>query len=162
MWSIIIFIVLQFINVVVSTLRSILTVKASKATAAVISAVSYTFYNGIVKLITGQELWLVLIVTFVTNIIGVWLAEWIFEKTRKDKLWIINTTYKGDKMTALAICDALHCLNIGSVMNETISNNLYTIQIYSYNQKESDLIMGIIHNYDMKYCIIETNTEGRK
>lgn len=161
MWSVILFIGLQFINVVISTLRSILTIRATKAVAAVVSAISFTFYNGIVKLISGYEMWIVLVVTFITNLIGVWLAEWIFEKGRKDKLWIFNTTYKGEKMTALAICDALHCLNIGSVMNETAVENLYTIQIYSYNQKESDLIMGIIKNYDMKYCIIETNTEGR-
>lgn len=161
MWSIIIFIVLQFINVVVSTLRSILTVKASKATAAVISAVSYTFYNGIVKLITGQELWLVLVVTFVTNIIGVWLAEWIFEKTRKDKLWIVNATVKESERITNHIVNALHELGIAVVYNR-ITENLFQLNIYSYNQKESDMILSILKQYEVKYCIIETQTDGHK
>jgi hypothetical protein len=69
-----IFFGLQLINVILSTIRSIVTVKASKHTAAFINAISYTFYNGIVKLLTGQEMWVILSTTFITNIIGIRIA----------------------------------------------------------------------------------------
>ena len=156
MLSIIIFVVLQFINVVMSTLRTILTVRASKMTAALINAISYTFYNGIVKLITGQELWLVLVVTFGTNLVGVWLAQAIYDRTRKDKLWIVNATVITNR-----IVNALHELGIAVVYNR-ITENLFQLNIYSYNQKESDMILSILKQYEVKYCIIETQTDGHK
>jgi hypothetical protein len=161
MLSIIIFVVLQFINVVMSTLRTILTVIASKMTAALINAVSYTFYNGIVKLITGQELWLVLVVTFGTNLVGVWLAQAIYDRTRKDKLWIVNATVKESERITNRIVNALHELGIAVVYNR-ITENLFQLNIYSYNQKESDMILSILKQYEVKYCIIETQTDGHK
>ena len=66
---------LQLVNVVLSTMRSILTVKASKHVAAIMNAISYTFYSAVVKLITSQDMYVVCAVTFVTNIIGVYIAQ---------------------------------------------------------------------------------------
>ena len=80
----ILFFVLQLINVIMSTTRSILTIKASPRTACIVNAVSYTFYNAIVKLITAQSIAVVVTVTFITNIIGVYLARTWLNKMEKD------------------------------------------------------------------------------
>ena len=72
-----IFFLMQFINVVLSTMKTILTVKANKHVAMLINTVTYTFYSGVVKLLTEQPMVIVLAVTFLTNMIGVYLALYI-------------------------------------------------------------------------------------
>lgn len=92
MFSIVLFFVLNLINVVLGTMRSILTVKATPTVAMLINTVSYTFYAGIVKMVSGQSMWVVLTATAVTNIIGVYIAKWIVAKMTKDKLWLVKLT----------------------------------------------------------------------
>ena len=84
-WSIILFFVLNLINVILGTMRSILTVKSTPFVSMVINTVSYTFYSGIVKLVSGQDMAVVLITTALTNIIGVYIAQFILNKTKKDR-----------------------------------------------------------------------------
>ena len=153
-----IFFGLQLVNVILSTIRSITTVKASKHTAALINAISYTFYNGIVKLLTGQEMWVILSTTFITNIIGVYAANFILDKLRKDKLWVFNATFKSkvENVNIDTVVSMFTNANIKFVYTEVIPNKLYTIQIFSYTQKESDMIKEILKNFDVKYYITET------
>ena len=80
----ILFFTLQFINVVLSTMKTVLTVKANKHVAMLINTITYTFYSGVVKLMTGQDMVVVLAVTFLTNVIGVYIAMFILEKAKKD------------------------------------------------------------------------------
>ena len=86
-WSIVLFFVLNLINVVLGTMRSILTVKSTPFVSMIINTVSYTFYSGIVKLVSGQDMIVVLATTALTNIIGVYIARFILDKAKKDKLW---------------------------------------------------------------------------
>lgn len=81
--GVILFIVFQFINVIISTIKSILTVNGSRMTAAVINAVSYTFYAVVTKMLTEQPFEVVIPVTFLTNLIGVYVAKWILDKPEK-------------------------------------------------------------------------------
>lgn len=74
-WSLVIFIVIQFANVIISTIKSVLTVKGGKTTAAIINAVSYTFAAVVTKFITEQSFLWVILITFFTNLIGVYLAN---------------------------------------------------------------------------------------
>jgi hypothetical protein len=75
-----IFFLMQFINVVLSTMKTILTVKANVHVAMLINTATYTFYSGVVKLLTDQPMVVVLVTTFVTNIVGVYLAMYILKK----------------------------------------------------------------------------------
>ena len=47
----ILFFLLQFINVILSTMKTVLTVKANKHIAMLINTITYTFYSGVVKLL---------------------------------------------------------------------------------------------------------------
>ena len=154
--SISIFFGLQLVNVILSTIRSIVTVKANKHISALINAVSYTFYNGIVKLLTAQDMSVILATTFITNIIGVYLANFILDKLRKDKLWVFNATFKSENINIDTVVKMLVSANIKYVYNEVVPNKLYTMQIFSYTQKESDMITEILKNFEVKYYITET------
>ena len=156
--SITIFFGLQLVNVILSTIRSIVTVRASRHTAAIINAISYTFYNGIVKLLTAQDMSVILATTFITNIIGVYTANFILDKAKKDKLWVFSATFKSkvENVNIETVVNMLTNANIKFVYNEVVPNKLYTMQIFSYTQKESDMIKEILKNFDVKYYITET------
>ena len=69
---------------------------------------------------------------------------------KKDKLWLITVTLKSKK--ALDECKVnLEKYNIGFTPIEKTNS----IDIYSYNQKESAIIKNILGNYDYKYFIQE-------
>ena len=153
-----IFFGLQLINVVLGTLRSILTVSANAHVGAMINAVSFTFYNAVVKMITKQDMEIVLITTFFTNLLGVYLAKAILGMVRKDKLWVFCATIKkrSDNDGIGTVIAMLDNAKIKYVYNTVVPNKLFTMQIFSYNQKESAMITQILKNYNVKYYITET------
>lgn len=148
MSGIILFTILQLINVVLQTIRAILTIKANKNVAATINAIAYTFYSAIVKLMTSQDMIIILIVTFVTNMIGVYIANWILEKTKKDKLWRITMTVN-DKEIKNEIARKLTDEKIGFVESGKM------IDAFSYTQNESVKVKELINKYCIKNCVTE-------
>ena len=69
--SALIYLLIQFIDVVSSTIKSIVTIKASKRVASIVNTLHYTINAVVVKLISGQGFVVVIIVTALTNLIGV-------------------------------------------------------------------------------------------
>jgi hypothetical protein len=157
MTNIIIFIALQFTNVVLSTIRSICTINSKPAIASTISAISYTFYYVLVKFVTEQDLLTIALVTFFTNLIGVWLAKWIMVKLRKDKLWIYGVTYHRDISRLETVKKVLTDTQISYQVNQ--NNGLYTMQIFSYSQKDSRIITELLKRYNVKYYAVETKVQ---
>ena len=91
-----------------------------------------------------------MLVTIGANIVGVWISYKIMDLFKKDKLWRITVTLKNKK--ALDECmKNLEKYNIGFTPIEKTNS----IDIYSYNQKESAIIKTILANYDYKYFIQE-------
>ena len=88
---IIIFAVATIVNVVLSTMRSLMTINSGKWGAAVMNAVCYGFYTWVVVLTVADfDLWLKIAITALANFVGVWVVKFIEEKSRKDKLWKIE------------------------------------------------------------------------
>lgn len=146
-----VFIVIQFLNVIISTIKSILTVKGGKTTAALINAVSYTFGAVVTKLLTQQSFGVVICVTLLTNIIGVYLAKAILEKFQKEKLWTIMTTCKVEDKDPIEKEFRRRDIKYVSFLAE---NNRYFINIFSHSRAESALIKEILSNFHTKSSVI--------
>lgn len=88
-----IFIVLSIVNVVLNTIKSIVTVNGGKFSAALINAITFFVYTYVI-IYTNCELPMLTkaIITGVINFIGVYIVKWIEEKARKDKLWLVKIT----------------------------------------------------------------------
>ena len=73
----IIFTILTIINVIASTIKSLLTINAGKWLASISSAVYYGYYN-IVLIYTVADfpMWQKVAVTAVCNVVGVFLVKW--------------------------------------------------------------------------------------
>jgi len=106
------FITVQFINVIISTIKSILTVKGGKWTAGLVNATTYTMSAVLIKFIANQSYGVALTVTFITNIIGVPLAKWLLELRQKEKLWVFMATVSGlDKLDEIKNLDVNFRIN---------------------------------------------------
>ena len=150
----IIFFTLQFINVVLSTMKTVLTVKANKHVAMLINTVTYTFYSGVVKLMTGQDMIVVLVVTFLTNVIGVYIAMYILEKSKKDVLWKIEVTVPRNQVEELYA----KAKEIEIPFNYVDIEKYYLFNFYSATQKESAEIKKMLESFDVKYFVTESKT----
>ena len=90
--AILIFAIATVINVTLSTIRSICTIKCGKWLSAISNAVCYGFYPLIVMLTAKDTVSIVvnMAITAVANFVCVWLIKYIEEKGRKDKMWKVE------------------------------------------------------------------------
>lgn len=153
MESMILFGLLQLVNVVLGTLRSICTIKANKHVGMALNTISFTFYAILVKFTNGQELWYLIVITAVTNCFGFYLASWIFQKMQKDKLWRITLNVGLNKNIDSG--EIKQCLDkYGISYTFALYEGGYTFDIYSYNQHQSMLVKDIIPK-GVRYSVIE-------
>lgn len=150
----IVFFICSLINVMLSTLKTILTVKASKGVATIINAITYGFYAIVIKQLASLDLITTVTVTIVTNIIGVYVSMWLLERTKKDCLWKISVTTKDNTLV-----EKLEKFSISYVMNpvQYKKQTYYNIDVFSENQKDSSIIENILKEYKVKYNITEIN-----
>lgn len=97
MMQVVIFSVLQVINVICSTMKYVLTVKARPAVAAIANAASYTIGALITYLLVKQELYIIIPVTFLSNIIGVPIGRLILSCFEKRNYGFITLLLKIQK-----------------------------------------------------------------
>ena len=147
---IVVFVICSLVNVILSTLKTLIMVNAGRNSAIIINAVCYGFYTLVVKQLTSVDYVTAVLVTIGANVVGVWISYKIMDLFKKDKLWRITVALKSKQ--ALDECmKNLEKYNIGFTPIEKTNS----IDIYSYNQKESAIIKNILGNYDYKYFIQE-------
>lgn len=148
------YIVFNILNVIIQTVKSIVTIKCNKWVAAVVNAVAYGLYTYIIVLTNCElELWFKIIVVALANLIGVFIVKFIEEKKRKDQLWKVEFTVVNDLTGAVD-----NLLKLAKVPHNYIENvGKYTIfNAYCATQKESESVREIINKYNAKYFVSET------
>ena len=150
----ILFSFLTIINVVFSTIKSIVTIKSGKTIAALISAGYYGYYN-IVLIYTVADfpLWQKVVVTFLANLIGVWIVKWGEEKARKDKLWKVEATIDSEFEWENLIAELKAC---GIPCNYIDIDKYILINCYCANQNQSKAVKDLLNVYHAKYFVSET------
>ena len=151
-----IFVVLNVVNVVIQTVKSIATIKCGRVSAAIINAVAYGLYTIVlVYTVCDLNLWLKAVVVAVANLIGVYIVKLIEEKKRKDKLWKVEATIPKEHT------DELHYeLKVRNVPHNFIEDvGQYTVfNIYCNTQKESTIARVLLNQYHAKYFVSESKT----
>lgn len=147
------FIALSIINVVFSTIRSIVTIKGGKWTASILSGGYFAFYNiMMVWTVADFPMWQKCIITFVCNVVGVYLVKWGEEKARKDKLWKVEATIPNEHFDYVrnALADIPHSY---------IDINKYKIfNVYCATQAESAKVKKVLDAFNAKYFVSESKT----
>ena len=151
-----VFVGLSIVNVVFSTIRSIVTINGSKAVASLISGGYFAFYNVMmIYTVADFPMWQKCIITFVCNVVGVWFVKWGEEKARKDKLWEVRGTLT-TPINCVAVCRDLDEANIP--YNYIDVNKYIIFNCYCATQADSVKVKKILNDWEMKYFVSESKT----
>ena len=152
----IVFIVLNILNVIIQTVKSIATVKCGKTTAAIVNAVAYGLYTIVtVYMLCDLDLWLKAAIVAACNLVGVYVVKLLEEKARKDKLWKVEATVPFHETDHLheeleeELVDHNYVENVG---NWSIFN------IYCPTQEQSRIAKQILDKHQAKYFVSESKT----
>lgn len=149
------FIVLNIVNVILQTVKSIATVKCGKGMAAIINAIAFGLYT-IVTVYTMCDLPLMLKagIVAVCNLVGVWVVKWLEEKARKDKLWKVEVTIPAEQAEQM-IED---CKYYGFTYNYVDIEKYFLFNFYCPTQQDSLNVKKLLQSYDAKYFVTESKT----
>lgn len=149
---IILFFVLTIINVIFSTIKSIVTINGSPFVASFISALYYGYYN-IVLIYTVADfpLWQKVAVTFICNLIGVYIVKWAEARARKDKLWKVELTVPTKYKDAIDF--DLHDVPHSYI---ELSDKHTLFNFYCATQVDSAKVKAIADDYEAKYFVAES------
>ena len=141
----ILYLILQITNVILATIKSIVTIKGSKLSAALMNALSYSV-NVIVVIYTVMDFSILIkiLITAITNFAGTYLGVYITEKLRKDRLWEI-------KATVITVTDYINIKNALKAQSHIKYNSMtlddnqgYLFYVYTKNKQQSKIVRDIL------------------
>lgn len=147
------FIIFNVINVIIQTIKSIVTIKCNKYVAAVVNAVAYGLYTYIVVLTASDlDLWFKILVTAAANLVGVFVVKWAEEKKRKDKLWKVEVTIPAEQaQQMIEDCKYYHF-----TYNYVDIKKYFLFNFYCPTQQDSLNVKKLLKSYDAKYFVSES------
>jgi len=155
--KLIIFIVVQLLNVTVSTIKYVVTVKSKPGIASVVNAISYTIGNLVTIMIVKLNPTWAIILTFFSNLVGVPLGRYVVDKFTKDKLWIYDATIKCDYLFIRTLKDKFKEYGIHCLFDEISEDEMYMIKIFSESKDDSRNIKDTLNKIgNCRYHIIES------
>ena len=152
----IVFVVMNILNVVIQTIKSICTIKCGKVVAAIVNACAYGLYTYIVVLtMCDLPLLAKCLIVAGCNFVGVFVVKLIEEKARKDKLWKVEATVHAEMVAPLH--NALRDCGIAHNYIEGVGQ--YTIfNIYCPTQADSIEVRKVLESKNAKYFVSESKT----
>lgn len=153
--GILIFFGINLVNVMLSTMKSILTIKSTRLIATIFNASSYGFYALIVKQMSGFDTYVVVTVTIIANLIGVYFSMWLLDKLKKDKVWKIQIVASENDFTQLKMQFINHGISFNNYDIYTKYGLSVGVDVFSNNQTESALVKEILAHYKVKYNVSE-------
>ena len=150
-----VFIILNIVNVVIQTIKSIATIKCGAWSAAAINAIAYGLYTVVVVYMNADGLgifWKAIIIG-ICNLIGVYVVKLIEAKSRKDKLWKVEAT------VLRGWTNELHKMLVQAELSHNYLENVgkYTLfNVYCETQAESAKAKEVLDRYNAKYFVSES------
>ena len=145
------FFIATLVNVILSTLKSVITIKGGRVVASVMSAVAYGFNTIVIKMVSDVNLWIAVATSIVCNLLGVYIGLLITDKMRKEQLWKITVTVPTEILNNFKV--DLHNQQIAFIAYETSWDKYKVVDIFSKAKPESKKVRDIIKKYNVKYTI---------
>lgn len=153
--TILLFALCTAVNVILSTIKSILTINGGKVSASFINALTYGFYSYVIVLTSadGMPIWLKMAITAVCNFIGVYLVKLIEEKARKDRLWkiefAVSASYNADIVKLMVTDHDIPC-------NYFYAGKWIMFNCYCSTQEQTKAVKEIAHTCNGKISAYES------
>ena len=148
------FIILNILNVIIQTVKSIATIKCGKGAAALVNAVAYGLYTVVtVYMMCELDLWLKALIVALANLVGVYVVKLLEEKSRKDKLWKVEAT------VLRGWTKELHRELVKAEIPHNYLENVgkYTLfNIFCETQAQSTKAKHILDSFEAKYFVSES------
>ena len=149
----ILFVCLSITNVIISTIKSLCTIKCGKGVAAIINAIAYGFNVVMtVYMVSDLPLGVKALAVGLCNLIGVYLVKWVEEKLRKDKLWKVEATILREDFEDLKTKSK----ELDLTYNFIDIDKYFLINYYCATQKDSAKVKDLLKNYHVKYFVNES------
>lgn len=151
----IIFIILNITNVIIQTIKSLVTVKCGKTAAALINAAAYGLYTVVViYTVCELPLYLKALIVAICNLVGVYVVKLIEERARRDKLWKVEATIPVEIAEKVK-----HDLRANGLPHNYIDiEKYYLFNVYCENQEQSKIAKVILDYYNAKYFVSENKS----
>ena len=151
----VLFIVCNIANVIIQTIKSIITVKGTPFSAALMNAIAYAFYTYII-VITNCDLpmWQKMLIVGLCNLVGVFVVKYIEKKQEKDKLWKIEVTIPQEDFKTVK-----EFIDTKLVPANYIDIDKYVlVNFYCKSQEQSKIIRDFLKPYHAKYFASESKS----
>jgi hypothetical protein len=151
----ILFIILNAVNVITQTIKSICTIKCGKLTAALVNAIAYSIYTiVIVYMNCDLSLWAKVFVVGACNFVGVYVVKVLEQKFTKDKLWKVEATISKTEFNEKRIV-----FKRMKVPHNYIDIGDYVItNFYCSTQSQSLDVKKFLKDCNAKYFVSETKS----
>ena len=152
--AILIFAIATIINVTLSTVRAITTIKCGKWASATMNALCYGFYPLIVMLTAKDTvvIWVNMLITALANFVCVWLIKYVEEKARKDKLWLVKITIPKENAEK-----AKYWLKTWEIPYSYVDIEKYVVfDTYCATQKDTELAVKVCNMFNGKKFATES------
>lgn len=152
--ALLLFIICTFANVVLSTIKSVMTIKGGKVSAAIWNALAFGLYSYIVVLTATAPISTLgkVLVTVGCNLVGVYGVKLLEEKLRKDRLWKVEMTVRQEN--ALKMHNDLTAANIPNNYHYAGKHAIFSCYCATKNDTENAVTIGA--SYGAKYFASET------
>lgn len=153
--AIILFIVCTFANVIISTIKSVMTIKGGKVNAAIWNALGYGLYAYIVVMTANAPISTLgkVLITVGCNLIGVYGVKLVEEKLRKDKLWRVEMTIRNEYAVFLH-----SLLTDNNIPNHYVNAGKHAVfTCYCDTKKQTETAIGCGKVYNAK-CFANATT----
>ena len=147
MKTFIIFVILNIINVILQTIKSLATTKGGKISASVMNAVAYAIYTVVLVYMTCELSTISkALIVGACNLVGVYIVKSLEEKKAKRKIYKIEFTVNADTLNKILNTEKLNHYNIIKVGDMNIIN-------FYVDKKELRTIEELTKKYEGKYII---------
>lgn len=103
-------------------------------------------------MITNINLEFIIAITFLTNLVGTYIAKQYIEYRRPEQLRLVNTTVFNDKVELIENNLKLRGVKY-SILKGYNERNVF--HIYAYSKAESGIVYEILNKYNLKYITTE-------
>ena len=143
------FFLISLINVILSSTKSICTVRYGRGINVLTNVVAYSFYTVVVKQTASLPLEITVIATAIANALGVWLSYAILDRIQKDRLWKIEVGVPKN------YTEALH-EELNSIPHNYIDIGPRVLfNFYCGSRAETSIVMKHCKKYEGKFFAIE-------
>lgn len=143
------FFLISLINVLLSSIKSICTVRYGRGICVAMNVISYSFYVIVVEQIANLPLTITVISTAFANALGVWLSYVILDFLQKDRLWKIEVILTKD-------LTSLFHIGLSSIPHDYIEMGPKVLfNFYCETKEDTKTVIDLCKQYKGKFFAFE-------